>query len=129
MKNYVIRHGRRIEVETITPTAPARRRKRTRIKETWAKIPHHRGLKLAKQAKNSVLAVLLALESAVHEAHCNQVKLTNDQLNPYKISRQAKIRGLRQLITAEVVSVEWNGLGAPVVTHHWYTKQGKLRML
>ena len=126
--SYVHRHGKRIKIETITPTAPQRRRKPVQDGETWAKIPHNRGLKLAKQTKNSVLAVLLALESAVYDARCNQVKLTNHQLNTYKISRQAKIKGLRQLIAAEVVSVEWNGLEAPVVTHHWYTKQGKLRV-
>jgi hypothetical protein len=126
---YVYRHGRRIKVETITPPAPAqgKRRKAAKLAETWAKIPHGRGLKLAKQAGNPVLAVLLILEAAIHDAHSNQVKLTNSLLRLYKIGRQSKTRGLRQLTAAGVISVEGRGREAPVITHHWYTKKGKLK--
>jgi hypothetical protein len=126
---YVCAHGRRIKVETMTSAAPAsrKRRKAAKLGETWAKIPHHQGLELAKRTGNSVLAVLLILEAAVHDAHGNQVELTNGLLKLYKIQRQAKNRGLRQLAAAEVVSVEWRGRKAPVVTHHWYTKRGELR--
>jgi hypothetical protein len=110
--------------------APKRRRKRRReLDGTYAKIPHDRGLKLAKQAGSPVLAVLLALEHAVHEAHNNRVKLTNGLLKRYGISSQSKVRGLRQLTMAEVISVERGRgrYGAPTVTHHWYTRHGELK--
>jgi hypothetical protein len=125
-KRYIIRHGKRIEVETITPAAP-RRRKVTKLAETWAQIPHHRGLQLAKEVGNPVLAVLLALEAAIHKERSNQVELSNDLLRMYKIRRQAKTEGLRQLAAAGVVSVEWRDRKAPTVTHRWYTSSGVLR--
>ena len=79
-----------------------------------------------------MLAVLLALEYSIHEAHTkgihtNQVKLTNNLLKQYKITRQAKFKGLRQLATAGVISMKQSGREAVVVMHHWYTKTGKLK--
>jgi hypothetical protein len=109
---------------------PKRRRRSAKAKltGTWAKIPHDRGLKLAKQAKSPVLAVLLALEHIIHGAGSNRVKLTNGLLKQYGITRQSKARGLRQLVEAGVIAVEQRGeREAPVVTHHWYSKYGKLR--
>ena len=103
-----------------------------KVADTWAKIPHDLGLKLAKRAKNPLLAVLLALEHSIHEAHANgihtnQVKLTNNLLKQYKITHQTKHRGLHQLATAGVISVKRRGGEAPVVTHHWYTRTGELK--
>jgi hypothetical protein len=60
-------------------------------------------LKLAKCASNSVLAVLLNLEIAIHKERTNQVVLTNGLLKQYGIKRQAKIRGLQQLAAAGVI--------------------------
>jgi hypothetical protein len=122
----VFSHGKWIKVETIMPSTPVRR-KLAKITGTWAQIPHHRGFELAKKTGNSVLAVLLALEAAIHEAHSNQVEFTNGLLQFYGIERQAKIRGLRQLADAGVISIKWRGRKAPIVTHHWYTTKGKLK--
>ena len=90
-------------------------------------IPHDRGLKLAKFTGDSVLAVLIALECAVYGAESNQVALTNNLLKRYGIVRQVKNRGLRRLVAAGVITVEWREQLAPIVTHHWYTKSGKLK--
>ena len=109
---------------------PRRRRSPAKIKlaGTWAKIPHDRGLELAKRVGSPVLAVLLALEHIIHDAGSNRVKLTNGLLKQYGITRQSKTRGLRQLVAANVITLEQCGeREAPVVTHHWYTKYGKLR--
>jgi hypothetical protein len=100
--------------------------KKTKLAGTWAQIPHDRGLKLAQRLGNSVLAVLLALEQAVHHARSNRVKLTNNLFKQYGLARQSKNRGLRLLAEAGVVTIEWDGKAAPTVTHHWYTKSGKL---
>jgi hypothetical protein len=122
----IYRHDKWIEVETITAATPLRQ-KVAKITKTWAQIPHHRGLDLAKRIGIPALAVLLALEVAVHKAHCNRVKLTNDLLDQYGVTRQSKARGLRQIAAAGVISVEWDGQAAPTVTHHWYTEDGKLK--
>jgi hypothetical protein len=126
VKKIINYRGRPTEVEVITPTTPARR-KVAKIAETWVQIPHARGLKLAKQTKCPVLAVLLALEVAVHNARSNQVKLTNNLLEQYGITRQSKVRGLRQLGASGIILVEWNGQEAPAVIHHWYTEDGELK--
>ena len=111
--------------------APRRRQKpRRELDGTYAKIPHDRGLKLAKLIGNPALAVLLALEHVIHKTSSNRVKLTNGLLERYGISPQSKARGLRQLTAAEVISVGKCGrgqYGAPTVTHHWYTRHGKLK--
>jgi hypothetical protein len=123
---HVFRRGERIEVEIHTPDTP-KRRKVDKLSKTWAQIPHERGLELAKQARNPVLAALLILEIAVHKARSNQVKLTNDLLSLYKISRRTKSRGLAHLAGAGVISIEPRGRNEPIVTHHWYTPEGKLK--
>jgi hypothetical protein len=117
---------KRIAVKVITSGTPVRRRV-AKVTETWAPIPHHLGLELAKRAGIPALAVLLVLEIAIHEARCNRVRLTNDLLDRYGITRQSKGRWLRQIAAAGVISVEWNGQEAPMVTHHWYTEAGKLK--
>ena len=117
--------------------APASKRRRRRgstaekeIIKTWARIPHDKGLRLAKQIGNPVLAVLLVLEHVVHGAHSNRVKLTNGLLERYGITPQSKTRGLRQLAAAGVISIRKYGKGeAPVVTHYWYTQRGEFRKL
>jgi hypothetical protein len=111
-----------------------RRRRSAALKEklakTFAKIPHDRGLDFAKRSGNSALAVLLALDYVIFDEHSNRVKLTNNILKQYGITHQSKIRGLRQLAEADVIAVEWCGRGeAPIVTHRWYTADGKLNMV
>jgi hypothetical protein len=119
---------RPLKVVTIPSTTPVRR-KLANITKSWAPIPHHQGLELAKRIGVPALAVLLALQHAIHAAKSNRVKLTNDLLRRYGITRQAKNRGLRQLVAAEVISVEWNGQrAAPLVTHHWYTEDGNFKL-
>jgi hypothetical protein len=85
----IYRHGKWIEVETVIPSTPVRR-KVAKLTKSWAQIPHERGLKIAKQAGNPILAVLLALEAAIHEARSNRVKLTNDLLEQYEITPSPK---------------------------------------
>jgi hypothetical protein len=128
MSSVIWRNGVAIEVDT-HGDAPPPSRKYPRG-ATWAQIPHDRGLKLAKQDGNPVLAVLLALEHAVHKAKCNRVKLTNYLLTQYGITHQGRTRGLLRLAKADVVTIEPQGRGskaAPIVVHHWYDAAGKLK--
>jgi hypothetical protein len=122
--------GKRIEVVEITTGAgPTKTRqwRRTRITTTWAPIPHHRGIELAKRIQAPALAVLLLLEHLIHSAKSNRVKLTNDLFKQYGIARQSKRWGLTQLVDAGVITIEQAGKAAPFVTHLWYTEDGELR--
>jgi hypothetical protein len=123
---YVVVHGKRILVEELDTREPPKPRRRSRLKKTWAKIPHERGIELAKRTCNSLLAVLLALQHICHWKKSNRVTFTNDLLGQYGISSQSKLRGLRQLERAGVVEVEWKDGAAPVVTHLWYNDRGEL---
>jgi hypothetical protein len=127
---YEWAHGRRIEYEVLDTGAKpskAQWRRDNSLKTSWAQIPHHRGLNLAKRIGDPALAVLLVLEHLIHDAHSNTVKLTNNMFLRYGIYPQAKGRGLHQLATAGVVTVKQKGKSAPIVTHCWYDKDGKLK--
>ena len=117
---------RLIEVEELDTGIKLSPRRRERFDRTWAKVPHQRGIELAKRIGNPALAVLLVLEHLIHRARCNRVKVTNHLLRKFGISHQSKNRGLRQLRAAGVVTFDDNAKAAPVVTHLWYTEDGKL---
>jgi hypothetical protein len=122
--------GRYVEVDDLdTGAKPSKawQRRRARLTTTWAQIPHHRGIELAKRIQAPALAVLLLLEHLIHGAKSNRVKLTNDLFKQYGIARQSKRWGLTQLADAGVITIEQAGKEAPVVTHLWYTKGGELR--
>jgi hypothetical protein len=123
---YEIAHGRRIAYQYLNPGKPPKQRRRARLERTWAKIPHDRGLELAKRIGSPGFAVLLVLEHAVHWNKSNIVKLTNDLLGQFGISRQSKTRGLRQLEEAGVIEVVWRGKASPIVKHLWYNTNGEL---
>jgi hypothetical protein len=115
------------------PPPPRARTAKEKVADTWAKIPHGLGLKLARDSGNSALAVLLALEHSIYEGHnngihTNRVKLTNNLLKQYGITRHLKRRGLRHLAAAGVITVKQRGKEAPIVTHHWYTRTGELKV-
>ena len=119
--NYVIRHGRRIKVETITPAAPARQRKRARSRETFARIPHERGMKLYGRIDGAAWVILLELDRLMFKSFGgNPVRLTNQNLTIVGVSRDAKRKALRQLKDAGVITVVQQGREAPLVTHLWH---------
>jgi hypothetical protein len=41
--SYVVRYGKRIEIETLETVAQPARRRRVRVEETFARIPHRAG--------------------------------------------------------------------------------------
>jgi len=90
-------------------------------------IPHHRGIELGKRAALPGLSVLLILEHLIHVAGSNRIKVSNDLFKRYGISRNAKLRWLGAFAKAGVLKVEQSSKAAPVVTHLWYTKGGKLK--
>jgi hypothetical protein len=118
----VVRHGRRIEINTIElPTAPGRRQKRASTEETFARIPHERGMKLYKHINRAAWVILLELDRLIFKSFGhNPVLLGNQNLKAVGINRKTKWTALRELQTAGVITVEQQGQGAALVTHHWY---------
>jgi hypothetical protein len=118
---FVVRHGRRIEVETLDTGAAPARRKRAPAKETFARIPHDRGMKLYGQVGGAPWIILLELDRLIFKSFGrNPVRLANQNLKAAGMSRTAKRKALRQLQDAEVITVVRQGREAVLVTHHWH---------
>ena len=89
--NYVVRHGKRIEVETLETVAPSARRRRVRVEETFARIPHQRGMELYGRIDGAAWVILLELDRLIFRSFGqNPVRLTNQALKAVGMSRNAK---------------------------------------
>jgi hypothetical protein len=121
MSRYVTRHGRRFEVETLETGAAPARRKRAPAKETFAKIPHNRGVALYAQIGGAPWVILLELDHLIFKSFGrNPVHLANQNLKAVGMSRTAKRKALHQLQDAGVITVARQGREAVLVTHHWH---------
>jgi hypothetical protein len=105
-------------------TAPAELafwgRRRQRIDETFARIPHDRARRLYRLS-GSAWALLIELDRLVFEGRGkNPVRLTHRYLKAAQLSRFAAKRALRALEKAGVISVEHRRGRAPLVTHLWF---------
>ena len=98
--------------------------RRQRTAETFARIPHTKGLAL--RVSGSAWRVLIELDRLVLKAGGkNPVRFWSSQLRAAGLTRGARMRALRQLEAAGVVRVEQRGEGlSPWVTHLWYPPRG-----
>ena len=119
---FIIRHGRRIEVETLDTAAPrARAHKRTSAKETFAQIPHDRAMKLYGKINGAAWTILFELDRVIFKAYGrNPVRLTNQAFEAIGMVHSTKLRAPRQLEDAGVITVVRDGLEAPLITHLWH---------
>ena len=104
--------------------APSPRRQRT--VETFARIPHDKGLALCKHKLSGAAWVLLIELDRLVLKHRGQnpVKLVSARLRATGLKDGNRRRALQQLVAAGVVLVEQRGHGlAPWVTHLWYPRQ------
>jgi len=114
MTEYVIRNGRRIEVETIeTADAPRRRR---RSSEAFAKVPLAWAAKAAKATHTLKALVWIELLYAVWQAETEPVALSTERFRSIGVSHQTKLRALRELEAAGLVEVTWGARKAPLVS-------------
>jgi hypothetical protein len=100
--------------------------RRPRAVETFARIPHDKGLALCRHRLGfAAWAVLIELDRLIlkHRGR-NPVRLESSRLRGAGINYQTRARALRQLAGVGVLQVERRGLGlAPWVTHLWYPRQ------
>jgi hypothetical protein len=119
--SYVVRHGKRIEVETLETVAPPARPRRVRVKETFARIPHQRGMELYGRIGGAAWVILLELDRLIYKSFGrNPVRLANHNLEAVGMPRNTKWKALRQLEAAGVIAVVQEGQEAALVTHNWH---------
>jgi hypothetical protein len=118
---YVVRYGKKIEVETLETVAPPPRRKRAPARATFAKIPHIRAIQLYGKIDGAAWIVLFELDRLIFKAFGrNPVRLTNQAFEAIGMVRSTKLKALRQLEDAGVITVVRDGFKAPLVAHLWH---------
>jgi hypothetical protein len=112
MSRYVIRQGRRIEVETLDTGIPA---KKTRVGQ-FVQVPLDWATKATKATKTPQAMVWIELLRLAWWTKSDTVALSNEPLKRVGVSRHAKYRALRALTAAGLITVEWRNRQAPRVT-------------
>jgi hypothetical protein len=96
-------------------------REGARVTETFARLPHKRGMELYEHIGGAAWVILLELDRLIFKSFGrNPVRLANHNLEAVGISRNAKSKALRQLQDAGVIKVDQQGREAAVVTHLWH---------
>jgi hypothetical protein len=101
--------------------------RRSKLQETFARIPHDRAQALAhRRICAAAWVILIELDRLIlKERGRNPVRLTNYRLKPAGIARDAKARALHQLEAAGAVRVLSRGKDgrSPLVLHRWFPRQ------
>jgi hypothetical protein len=123
--NYVIRHGRRIEIETVNPDTPSRKRRRT-FKAQWVKLPRHwiSALGQSKSANTYRLALLILLAAFEDKSGNGEIILSAKVVTG--MSRWSKTRAARELVELGLITIKENGvraLRAKIVSHSYYQRE------
>ena len=104
-----------------------RTQRRQRETETFARIPHDRGLELYRRHRMSgpAWAALIELDRMVFtQRGKNPVRFWSPRLRAAGLVRGVRTRALRQLAAAGVIEVEWGKRGlSPLVRHLWYPRR------
>jgi hypothetical protein len=102
--------------------SPQRRQRST---ETFARIPHDRGLALYRQLGGPAWVLLIELDRLILKGRGrNPIKLTSGRLRDIGIGHNTRRRALQELEAAGVIRIERRGRGrSPWVLHLWYPRQ------
>jgi hypothetical protein len=110
MTRVIVRHGRRIEVETVeTGVAPRRR-----LREHFIQVPLP-WLKLLEGASGQVCRLALHLAYLNWRRKGAPVTLSNSAVRGVGLERRAKWRALRELERRGLLSVERHPRRSPIV--------------
>jgi hypothetical protein len=123
--SYVIRHGKRIAVKTLKLGVPAKTRtskpigKGGRQHGDWGYVNSIRWFVAAREALHGhecgALAVVVYLEREHGMGH-RAIKVTNRALSAWGVGRDQRLRTIRALEKAGLVSVVWDNNNSPIVT-------------
>jgi hypothetical protein len=97
--------------------------RRKRLVETFARIPHDKGLAL--DVSGAAWRILIELDRLILKAGGqNPIPLSSKRLRATGLTEGNRMRALRQLEIAGVILVKRRGRGhSPWVFHTWYPKQ------
>jgi hypothetical protein len=112
MTRFVYRHGRRIAVETLNPT-PAQAKHQKRL---FIQVPLDLVARAAKATDGQRLLVWELILHRCWRERSQTVTATNDMMRVHGISRDVKLRALRQLEEVGLVTVQWRVTKNPIVT-------------
>jgi hypothetical protein len=113
--HYIVRHGRRIEVETINTGAnPSKVRRREA--DLFIKVPLQWAAAAAKATKTSKALVWLLLRHMAWQTKSSTFPFPNGMLRRHGVTRETKRRALAELEAAGLISVRRRHGRASIVT-------------
>jgi hypothetical protein len=100
-------------------------RRRPRLTETFARIPHDRALALYRQVGGSAWVLLFELDRLILKGRGrNPIKLPGARMKAAGFTRHSRQLALQKLEAARVIRVERRGKGQTLwVTHLWFPRQ------
>jgi hypothetical protein len=113
--SYIIRGGRRIEVETVNTGVTISNTRRLEHK-VFAMVPLKWGAKAATATKTTKAMVWIMLLHAAWEANNASFSFPNGRLKRAGVNRYTKYRALKELQAGGLITVEQNRGKAPTVT-------------
>ena len=116
MTNYVVRHGRRIEIRNLELGVVPGDQLRRRRPDPFVKVPLKWAAAATKATKTPQTLVWVLLLHEAWRTKGSAFSLSNAKLAKYGISREVKRRALAALETAGLITVDRHHGRAPVVT-------------
>lgn len=105
------------QIAELTPLQKhSQQQERRRSRTKFVILPYEQTLEAAGQLQNAQLAVLVEIAHQVFKTHQNPAPLPNTGLLTAGLSRKTKLRVLRQLEEAGLVTVIWRGRKCPLVS-------------
>jgi hypothetical protein len=111
---YVYRDGKRILVETLTPTPPRPRQKRKPFKGEWFKFPGWWVEVLRGASGPARLLAMIVLEEAFKREHIGGDIVLSSEVT--RMPQTTRRRAAKELVKLGLIAIEQIGNGAPVVT-------------
>ena len=110
------------DLDALRQALPPVATRRERSSETFARIPHARGLELGRRKlSGAAWGVLIVLDRLILMGHGqNPVRFTYRAREAIGLSRYRTLRALEQLVDAGVISIEQRPDRVPLVTHKWF---------
>jgi hypothetical protein len=113
--SYIIRGGRRIEIETLNADVTVSKTRR-REHKSFAKVPLEWAAQAAKATNTAKAMVWIILLYAAWEAKNNSFPLPNGKLKRAGVSRYTKYRAVKELQVSGLITVRQAPGKAPIVT-------------
>jgi hypothetical protein len=124
MSSYVIREGRRIEVEELDVGLTPRKKKRAPFKADWVKLPQYwvEALRQSKCLSTYKLAHVILFEAFKREQVGGEIVLSSTVTG---MKRYAKTKAAKELTKLGLIEIGKAGNRAMRVTNIYYSKKNR----